>query len=187
MDNESNNLHEMYQRRIAAMEEFGGLRSRILYVLNDGSKNGIEIMDAIQGTNRDREPFGRWPGHRDPRQPGPDMRGPGAWRPSPGSIYPMLGKMAAAGLINKKDDGRYELTKTGHEAFDQIFGQPVSRADSLERGPYSLENVLREMDGYASYLEDVKKEKLASHADEIDAIIDKLARVRESLRHESDA
>jgi len=174
MDEEINHLRESYHRRMEAMEEFGGLRSRILYALNEGPKNGVEIMDAIQDMHGTRDSLRHWPGHH-----GMDMRGSGAWRPSPGSVYPMLNKMTVTGLINKKDDGRYELTSLGREAFSRIFGQ---FGDSIERGPYSVENVLREMDGYSSYLEDVKKEKLTPHADKLDAIIEKLAKVRESLR-----
>ena len=182
MDEEfKNHLREAYHKRIEAMEEFGGLRSRILYALNEGPKNGVEIMDAIQDMHRMRDmrdSLRHWPGHHSPGHHGMDMRESSVWRPSPGSVYPMLNKMAATGLINKKDDGRYELTPMGREAFSRIFGQ---FGDSAERGPYSVENVLREMDGYASYLEDIKKEKLIPHAEKLDAIVEKLARVRESL------
>ncbi len=179
MDEElKNHLREAYHKRMEVMEEFGGLRSRILYALNEGPKNGVEIMDTIQNMHGIRDSLRHWPGHHGPDRHGMDMRDPGAWRPSPGSIYPMLNKMAATGLINKKDDGRYELTPIGREAFSRIFGQ---FGDSIERGQYSVENVLKEMDGYASYLEDIKKEKLAPHADKLDAIIEKLAKVRESL------
>jgi len=179
MDEElKNHLREAHHLRIEAMEEFGGLRSRILHALSDGPKNGVEIMDAIRDMHGMRDSLRGWPGHQGPGHHGMDMREPGAWRPSPGSVYPMLNKMAVTGLINKKEDGRYELTPLGRDAFTRIFGQP---GDSLERGPYSVENVLREMDGYASYLEDIKKDKLAPHASKLDAIIEKLAKVRESL------
>jgi DNA-binding PadR family transcriptional regulator len=180
MDEElKKHLREAHHKMIEAMEEFGGLRSRILYALNEGPKNGVEIMDSIQDMHGMRESLRGWPGHHGPgHRGGMDMREPVAWRPSPGSVYPMLNKMAVTGLINKKDDGRYELTPMGREAVARIFGQP---GDSLERGPYSVENVLREMDGYASYLEDIKKEKLTPHADRLDAIIEKLAKVRGSL------
>ena len=183
MDEEIRHLRDAYHRRMELMEEFGGLRSRILYALNEGPKNGVEIMDAIQDMHGMRDTLRQCSGHHGPVPHGPghhgmDPRGPGVWRPSPGSVYPMLNKMATTGLINKKDDGRYELTPAGREAFSRIFGQ---FGDSAERGPYSMENVLREMDGYASYLEDLKKEKLAPHADKLDAIIEKLTRVRGSL------
>lgn len=179
MDDElKNHLREAYHKRIEAMEEFGGLRSRILYALNEGPKNGVEIMDAIQDMRGMRDSLRHWPGHHGPGHHGMDMRESGAWRPSPGSVYPMLSKMAVTGLINKKDDGRYELTSMGREAFSRIFGQ---FGDGVERGQYSVENVLREMDGYASYLEDIKKEKLAPHADKLDNIIEKLKKVRGSL------
>lgn len=168
--------------RMAEMERFGGLRSWIIYVLKEGPKNGVEIMDAIQSLGKsDRRMMAldqrlRDHGHHH----GPEMGGMEVWRPSPGSIYPMLGKMVAEGLIIKREDRQYELTDTGHEAFNQLFGQPEARR-SLERGPYSVENVLSEMDSYASYLEDVKKEKLSPHKDIIREIVEKLTRVQESL------
>ena len=37
----------------------------------------------------------------------------GRWRPSPGLIYDMLGKLLAEGLIKEMDNGRYSVTKKG--------------------------------------------------------------------------
>jgi DNA-binding PadR family transcriptional regulator len=34
----------------------------------------------------------------------------GWWRPSPGSVYPMLDEMVKDGLVKKREDGKYELT-----------------------------------------------------------------------------
>ena len=35
------------------------------------------------------------------------------WKPSPSSIYPMIGKLIDEGLIDQTDDGRYKITTKG--------------------------------------------------------------------------
>lgn len=37
----------------------------------------------------------------------------GVWRPSPGLIYPLLGRLLSEGLIDEGEDGRYRLTEKG--------------------------------------------------------------------------
>ena len=37
----------------------------------------------------------------------------GVWKPSPGLIYPMLGRLIEEGLIDQMDDGRYKLMIKG--------------------------------------------------------------------------
>ena len=37
----------------------------------------------------------------------------GKWRPSPGLIYPMLGRLLDEGLIDELDGGRYKITQKG--------------------------------------------------------------------------
>ena len=39
----------------------------------------------------------------------------GKWRPSPGLIYPMLGRFLDEGLIEESADGRYTITHNGLE------------------------------------------------------------------------
>ena len=103
-----------------------GLRHWVLYLLHDSPKNGVEMMDAMEAMSR------------------------GWWRPSPGSIYPLLDSMAKEGAINKLPDGKYELTSAGKEEVDwpkQLRGTE----------PRSIEEVLEQMSGYVSYLEDLSK------------------------------
>ncbi len=177
-------IHE----RIRVMENFGGLRIWILYALKDGPKNGVEIMDAIQEESRFFQPFHhRRHGHRFSDRRSADVEEFEAWRPSPGSIYPMLNKMTNENLITKKEGGRYEMTLSGRDAFSRIFRQSGSYGVNQERGPYSLENVLKEMNGYASYLGDIAKEKLIPQEATIDEIIQKLTKVKESLHKRSNA
>jgi DNA-binding PadR family transcriptional regulator len=37
----------------------------------------------------------------------------GIWKPSPGLIYPLLGRLLDEGLIDETKDGKYKLTKKG--------------------------------------------------------------------------
>ncbi len=39
----------------------------------------------------------------------------GKWKPSPGLIYPMLGRLLEEGLITEIENGRYKITKKGLE------------------------------------------------------------------------
>src|SRR5467141_1174536 len=72
-----------------------GLRPWVLNILRRSPKNGAEIMDEIENMSQ------------------------GWWRPSPGSVYPMLEEMVQDGLIEKRDDGRYEITTKAKEAEDE--------------------------------------------------------------------
>lgn len=50
----------------------------------------------------------------------------GKWKPSPGLIYPLLGRLLDDGLIEETKDGKYQITKKGRlisedlEALDKI-------------------------------------------------------------------
>ena len=98
----------------------------------------------------------------------------GAWRPSPGSIYPLLDEMSKEGIIRKKDDGRYELTEKGKDESEWSFGIP------FKQGPYSVENMLAEMQSYVSYLEDLSKSdpaKIKAYDARIREIMDRLSKL----------
>ena len=44
----------------------------------------------------------------------------GIWKPSPGLIYPLLGRLLDEGLIEESKDGRYQLTKKGAETAHDV-------------------------------------------------------------------
>jgi DNA-binding PadR family transcriptional regulator len=44
----------------------------------------------------------------------------GIWKPSPGLIYPLLGRLLDEGLIEEAKDGRYQLTKKGLETAQDV-------------------------------------------------------------------
>ena len=44
----------------------------------------------------------------------------GIWKPSPGLIYPLLGRLLDEGLIEETKDGRYQITKKGAETAQDV-------------------------------------------------------------------
>lgn len=72
----------------------------------------------------------------------------GWWRPSPGSVYPLLDELTQEGVTHRKEDGRYELTAPAREHFAWPFGRT---------GPYSAEDAVRELGALVSYLEDLQR------------------------------
>ena len=101
-----------------------GLRVWVLQLLERGPMNGAEIMEQM-----DRMTMG-W------------------WRPSPGSIYPLLDQLAEEKLIRKRDDGRYEVT-------DSAKRGPSWTREWMERGPRTPQDAVAEVESYIAYLEDV--------------------------------
>ncbi len=84
----------------------GDVRLAILSLLADAPANGYGLMKAI-GERTD-----------------------GAWRPSPGSVYPTLQQLVDEGLITVSGEGRqsvYELTDEGHVYVGQ-HGDEIAKA-----------------------------------------------------------
>ncbi len=140
-------------KNIAKMRRWGGLRYVALYSLSEGPKNGAEIMDGVERMSM------------------------GAWRPSPGSIYPLLGNLQEEGLIRKRDDQRYELTSAGAEEIG-LSGYPQGHH---QYATYSLDGALSELDSYISYLEDLPREQLKPAEARIARMAERLQRLKESL------
>ena len=44
----------------------------------------------------------------------------GIWKPSPGLIYPLLGRLLDEGLIEETRDGKYQLTKKGRDTASDV-------------------------------------------------------------------
>lgn len=185
LDNLFKNIHEEFHEKIEEMQKSKGLRIWILHILDQhGPKNGVEIMDSVQAHHenihrilqKDDINHKHHRGHIHSK------------RPSPGSVYPMLKKMVDEGLIVKREDGRYDLTEKGQKIIHKLFGfgHPFSRSHEkrMDRGTFAIESVLTEIDGYISYLEDVKREKLILHTKLIDELNERFKKIRESLQEE---
>lgn len=94
----------------------------------------------------------------------------GWWRPSPGSIYPLLDQLVDDKLVRKRDDGRYELTETARGGPDWARGW-------FGQGPRTPQAALSEMEAYAAFLEDLSrggKSDLASLSPRLKAIAKRL-------------
>ena len=118
-----------------AMHRKRGLRMMVVSLLSTSPKNGVEIMDGIEAMTR------------------------GWWRPSPGSIYPLLERMSGEGTIKKRADGKYELTPKANAELEVSFGPNFRR-------PRTLEEVIGEVHSFVSYLEDLNasgKSDLSPH------------------------
>ncbi len=126
-----------------------GLRTWVLYILKEKSRNGAEIMDSMEVMSQ------------------------GWWRPSPGSVYPMLESMVEEGMVRKMKDGRYELTQAGKEEVDW-----PSRIGGVE--PRSVDAIIDTLSGCVSYLEDVSSsqgEKMKKNRERIRGLSIRLAKV----------
>jgi DNA-binding PadR family transcriptional regulator len=124
-----------------------GLRMVIVRMLAGSPKNGVELMGEIEKMTQ------------------------GWWRPSPGSIYPVLEQLKDEGLIKKKDDGRYELTEKAQDEMEWSFGPSF-------RKPRSIEETIAEVSGFVSYVEEVSKsdpEKIEPYAEKLADLADRLS------------
>lgn len=134
--------HYLEFRRRVGKE--GGLRFLVLWILSESPKNGAEIINEIEKMT--------W----------------GWWRPSPGSIYPLLTTLSNQGLITKMSNGKYQLTEKGAEEIKDIL--PF-------RKPRTIEDMLTEIESYVSYFEDIDKNKLEQYKTRIENIKTRLERL----------
>ncbi len=129
-----------------------GLRTWILFVLEAGSKNGAEVMDAMQTMSQ------------------------GIWKPSPGSVYPMLASMSEEGLIKEVEDRRYQITPQGKEEIEWVARMRSSKLTGRE--PSSLGDIIGEISNNVSYLEDLSKTRKGSLREQSKEISDLASRLR---------
>lgn len=165
---------EKILEKLNELQKLGGLRFMILHVLDDGSKNGAEIMDSIQSHREQIEEM---------LSPHPDAEHlVKAFKPSPGAVYPLLKKLVSECLIIKREDGRYELTKTGRNTINILFGRLHHSLDKpMDRGVIAIDTALNEIDSYISFLNCIKKDKLQSKKEKIEDLTGKLTELKNSL------
>jgi len=100
----------------------------------------------------------------------------GGWRPSPGSIYPLLDEMMKDGLVAKRDDGKYEITEKGKSEAEWPFGIPFGNQ------PHGVDQMISEINGYVSYFEDLSrsdKAKIQQYQASIKDLSARLSRLSE--------
>ena len=116
----------------------------VMYLLSSSPKNGVELMDGVQSITR------------------------GWWRPTPGSIYPLMKEMISQGLVRKLDDGRFELTDKGRSEVGGSSG-PASE------GPLTMGEAVDQAHSALSYVQDLKRTgrgDVAAHLERIREIRD---------------
>jgi DNA-binding PadR family transcriptional regulator len=77
--------------RVGSVIPRGFSRHYVLGLLKDQQLSGKEIIDKAI------------------------LQSEGKWKPSPGLIYPMLGRLLEEGLIDETENGRYKITPKGLE------------------------------------------------------------------------
>jgi DNA-binding PadR family transcriptional regulator len=91
----------------------GDVRTAALLLLNEGPRNGYQIMQDIE------------------------ERSGGVWRPSPGSVYPALQQLEDEGLIRPvENEGRkeFELTDAGREYVAERGTELAAPWDEMKGG-----------------------------------------------------
>jgi len=111
-----------------AMQRKRGLRMMVVSLLSSSPKNGVEIMDGIEAMTR------------------------GWWRPSPGSVYPLLERMEGEGTVRKRTDGRYELTPKANAELEVSFG-------AMGHTPRTGAEAVEEIQSLVSFVEDIGRTK----------------------------
>lgn len=126
----------------------GWLRPWVLGILGRTPKNGVEIMDQIEQLSL-------------------------GWRPSPGSIYPLLEDLVSEGLIRRREDGRYETTVRGKES-------GLGPWEFFSRQSPTVEGIVEEMRSNVAYLEDLRSGRsaqLSPHLATLRELGERLARL----------
>lgn len=145
-------LGQFYSDRI--FKRHGGLRWQVLLILSSGRKRGVDIMDEIERAAL------------------------GFWRPSPGTIYPLLKNLETENMVSRSGN-YYELTKAGKEAIG-ISGNEGTR-DSITN---HIDRYLSETESYIQYLEDMK-DALAHRAERIHELSQRLEKLYREIKEVS--
>ena len=150
-----------------------------LHVLQDGPKTGSEVMLSIQYHREQINEILKLQKLDHVMDEHDDIKN--TFKPSPGSIYPLLKKLIEEGLVIKREDGKYELTLLGHQTIYRISGNLKHSINGpVDRGEMAIDTALNEIDSYISFLENIKPEKLISKMNRIDLFIERLKKLRES-------
>ena len=122
------------------MGQRGWIRPTVLALLEEKPMKGVEIMDRLE------------------------ERSKGWWRPSPGSIYPLLDELTEEGLLKKRSDGRYETVQRKAEG----------------REGEEMDGVITNIESNISYIEDIASsgKGMERYSKRIDGIISRLKKIK---------
>lgn len=148
--------------RIADTNEFsfarsfrrhGGMRYYVLWLLASKPMKGSEIMDEIQKQTM------------------------GWWRPSPGTVYPLLSSLEKEGMISRMGDTRYSITDQGKGE----IGFDRNTTDSN----WSVDRIVSDLEGYMTYLEE-ERDTTRPFLERIRAICERLQRLVHEMERDKD-
>src|SRR5580658_9814485 len=111
-------LHSLQHLQRMQFGQRGFLRPQVLELFGQQPMNGVDIMNQLQDMSH------------------------GWYRPSPGSIYPLLEQLEKEGLIAKNAEGKFELTSA--------YGEQTGVGDDLAGALSSIES-------NTSFLEDIAR------------------------------
>lgn len=97
-------FRSQFDRKAGMRMGRGDVRAAVLALLAEGPMHGYQIIHEIE------------------------ERSGGAWKPSPGSVYPTLQLLADEGLISAEESGgrkTYSLTDEGRQTAQAAAGQPA--------------------------------------------------------------
>jgi DNA-binding PadR family transcriptional regulator len=106
-------LRGQFERKTGTRVGRGDVRAAVLALLNEKPMHGYQIIQEIE------------------------ERSGGAWKPSPGSVYPTLQLLADEGLISAEEsNGRksYSLTDEGKRVADAATDRPAWEAQGARDG-----------------------------------------------------
>jgi len=128
-----------------------GLRNWVIVILRRQPRNGAEIMDDMEVMTH------------------------GWWRPSPGSVYPLLEEMVQDGTIRKRDDSRYEVVS---QSDSDLWMHGWRMGGGAPRTP---QEIAQELSGLTAYLEDLRRSQpgaTSSIQSDLDAVAERLRKMR---------
>ena|SRR6187402_731897 len=147
-------LRETFAPRVAARMGRGDIRTAILLALAEEPMHGYQVIQSIETRSR------------------------GAWKPSPGSIYPTLQLLADEGLVTSEQVGErkvYSLTEAGRQVATDASDEPHP---SDSRRPWNDERAALPKAGakLASAIGQVAHSGSAKQAESAIAVIDEARR-----------
>lgn len=121
---------------------FVGIRFWILNLISKKEMTGAEIMERIEELSM------------------------GMWKPSPGSVYPILKDLEREGYVKSREDLNkryYSLTEKGSAILEEMLWLPRQRFRAFDRVD-NIRDTIDLMDGFAEFLKE-NEEKLKSDAE----------------------
>ena len=96
-----------WTQRVGSAVPRGFSRYYILQKLNEQPHTGKEIIDsAVEASS-------------------------GEWKPSPGLIYPLLGRLLDEGLIEESKNGKYQITDDGKRILSEMKNWKMNMQDQM--------------------------------------------------------